>query len=90
MLQPWNKSDNDSTTYSFNMLDVNLLAAQLKNAFDAESDKDVDPAEARERQAHAIAVAIHSYISAGEVQTTVTGSSATGGPITGTGIGGII
>jgi hypothetical protein len=71
------------------MLNKNELADKLQEAFDAESDKQVEPAEARRRQAVAIANAIHSYIIAGEVQTTVTGTSATGGPVTGTGAGGI-
>jgi hypothetical protein len=65
------------------------LAADIKAALDAESDKDVDPAEARERQSTALANAIDKYIKAGTVQTTLTGTSATGGPITGTGTGGI-
>jgi len=70
-------------------LDKNELAQNLQAAFDAESDVQVDPAAARQRQAQKIADAIHAYITAGVVQTTVTGSSATGGPVTGTGTGGI-
>jgi len=70
-------------------LNKNLLAQAIREAFDAESDVQVDPAEARQRQAEKIANAIDSFIRSGTVQTTVTGTSATGGPVTGTGTGGI-
>lgn len=52
-------------------------------AFDAESDVDVTPAEARERIAQKLADAVEQFV-VGR-QTTVTGTSATGGAVTGTG-----
>lgn len=70
-------------------LNKTLLAEEIEAAFNAESDKDVNPAEARKRQSVAIANAFDKYLKAGTVQVTVTGSSATGGPVTGTGQGGI-
>lgn len=70
-------------------LNKTLLAQAIREAFDAESDVQVTPAEARQRQAEKIADAIDSFIRSGTVQTTVTGTSATGGPVTGTGTGGI-
>lgn len=60
------------------------LANLIKDAFDADSDTQVNPAEARQRQAEKIANAIKQYV-VGR-QTVVTGSSATGGPVTGTGV----
>jgi hypothetical protein len=57
-----------------------LIKENLKNAikaaYDAESNKEVTPAEARERTAQAIADAVDSYIKAGVV--TVDPSSHTG------------
>lgn len=60
------------------------LAQLIKKSFDDDSDKQVSPQEARERQANKIADAIEKFVVGRE--TTVTGSSATGGPVTGTGI----
>lgn len=52
------------------------LKNDIKAAFDAESDVEVNPAEARERIAQKIADAVDSYIKAGNV--TVDPSSHTG------------
>lgn len=60
------------------------LADLIKQAFDNESDVKVTPSEARQRQAEKIAGAIAQFV-IGRT-TTVTGTSATGGPITGKGI----
>lgn len=64
-----------------------LLKEKIKQAFDFESDKDVDPAEARDRQAEKIANAIFDFVKGGDVATILSGTSATGGIITGTGTG---
>lgn len=66
------------------------LKAAIKAAFDSQSDIDVDPATARDQQAEAIADAIHNYVTEGDVQTTVTGTSVSGGPVTGTGTGKLV
>lgn len=63
------------------------LTQAIKDAFDFESEKDVNPAEARERQAQKIADAIDVFVKSGDVTTMVTGTSATGGAVTGTGAG---
>lgn len=60
------------------------LAALFEKAFDDESDVVVSPEQARKRQANKMADAIFSFVIGRE--TTVTGTSATGGPVTGTGI----
>jgi len=60
------------------------LAQQLKEAFDADSDSAVNPAEARQRQADKIAAAIFMAMIGRE--TIVTGTSVTGGAVTGTGV----
>lgn len=53
-------------------LDKGTLKNKIKQAFDAESDNsEVTPAEARERQADAIANAIEDYIKAAEVKVNV-------------------
>lgn len=59
------------------------LATLIKEAFDFDSDKEVNPAEARQRQADKIADAVSQFV-IGRT-TTVTGTSATGGAVTGTG-----
>ncbi|MGY0034455.1 hypothetical protein [Pedobacter sp. NJ-S-72] len=68
-------------------LNKEILKSAIKDAFDFDSDKDVNPAEARERQAQKIADAIDLFVRSGEVKTNVTGTSATGGAVVGTGIG---
>lgn len=60
------------------------LATTIKNALDRHSDKEVDPAQARKEMADDLADAFAAYVVGRTV--TVTGSSATGGPVTGTGI----
>lgn len=61
------------------------LAAKIKAAFDFDSDKvGVSPAEARQRQANEIAEAVAQFVIGRETQ--VTGTSATGGAVTGTGV----
>lgn len=61
------------------------LAAKIKAAFDFDSDKaGVKPEEARQRQANEIAEAVAQFV-IGRT-TTVTGTSATGGAVTGTGV----
>ena len=48
---------------------------------------ETDQAQAIDEFADRLATAIDNYIKTATVNTTVTGSSATGGPVTGTGIG---
>lgn len=60
------------------------LALLLKEAFDSQSDVVVDPAIARQELADKIADAIEKYVVLRE--TVVTGTSTSGGPVTGTGI----
>jgi len=60
------------------------LAEEIEAAFNNDSDKVVNPAEARNRQAKAIAAAIFKSM-IGRT-TIVTGTSATGGAVTGEGI----
>lgn len=59
------------------------LADQIEAAFDAEADQVVNPEQARKRVAQKIAAAVAQF-TVGRT-TTVTGTSATGGAITGTG-----
>jgi hypothetical protein len=54
------------------------LAAEIKAAFDDESDIDVNPADARERQANKIAAAIIRQFIAADVNSVVSGAAATG------------
>lgn len=68
-------------------LDKPQLVNDILSLFNDESDKDVDPTEARQRQAHRFANAIDAFVKSGDVNTTLTGTSATGGAITGTGKG---
>lgn len=66
------------------MINQVQLKQLIKQALDAESDVNVNPAEARERMADRLAQAIALFVIGR--QTIVTGTSATGGPITGVGI----
>lgn len=66
------------------MISQQQLKALIKQALDAESNVEVDPAEARERMAERLAEAVALFVIGR--QTVVTGTSATGGPITGVGI----
>jgi hypothetical protein len=60
------------------MLNKTTLAQAIQKAFDEESDKNVNPAEARRRTAQKIADAIDTYIKQGTVNVTVatTGTAA--------------
>ena len=60
------------------------LANLIKEALDFDSDKVVNPAEARQRQADKIADAVSQFVIGR--QTTVTGTTVTGIAVTGTGI----
>jgi hypothetical protein len=60
------------------------LAQLIEKAFNDDSDVPVDPAEARKRQSLKIADAVSLFVIGRE--TIVTGTSATGGAVTGTGI----
>lgn len=60
------------------------LKERIQQAFDMFSNVEVEPANAREQQAQKIADAIELYVVGRE--TIVTGTSASGGPVTGTGI----
>lgn len=60
------------------------LSVLLQKAFDSQSDVVVDPKTARKKLADDIADAIEKYVVMRE--TIVTGTSATGGAVTGTGI----
>ena len=68
-------------------LDKPKLIADILNLFNDESDVEVKPAEARQRQAQRLADAIEAYVKSGDVNTVLTGSSLTGGAVTGTGKG---
>lgn len=59
------------------------LAKKIQDAFDRHSDVQVNPTQARKEIAEDLAAAFASYV-VGR-QTTVTGSSATGGAVTGVG-----
>lgn len=60
------------------------LKILIKTAFDEASDVTIEPSVAREQIAQKLANAIEAYI-VGRA-TIVTGTSATGGPVTGTGV----
>lgn len=66
------------------MIDVQQLAALIEEAFDMYSDVNVDPATARQQQALKIAQAVNDFV-VGRT-TVVTGTSISGGAVTGTGI----
>ena len=57
------------------------LANQIEAAYDAESDTEVNPSDARRRVAEKIAEAVAQFVQGRE--TVVTGTSATGGAGTG-------
>lgn len=61
-----------------------VLELMIKDAFDEASDVTIEPSVAREQIAQKLANAIEAYI-VGRT-TIVTGTSATGGPVTGTGV----
>ncbi|MGB1307536.1 MAG: hypothetical protein ACPG6B_01400 [Oceanihabitans sp.] len=60
------------------------LANLLLDAYNEEADTEITPAEARQRIAIKQAAAIAQFVQGRA--TVVTGTSATGGPVTGTGI----
>lgn len=60
------------------------LTALFKAAFDSTSDVVVNPAQARQKLAKELADAIELYVVGRE--TVVTGTSVSGGPVTGSGI----
>lgn len=66
-------------------LDKPTLKNDILQLFNDESDVDVDPAEARQRQAQRLADAIEKFVKSGDVSITVTGTSATGGAVTASG-----
>jgi len=68
-------------------LEAAILAALDKQA--AKQGEGDDPAVSRKEMAADIAAAIYSFITSGTVTVTVTGTSATGGPVTGTGTGAV-
>ena len=59
-------------------LNKEALKTAIKNAFDGESDKQVNPVEARERIASKLADAIESFVKSGAVSTQVTGTCPAG------------
>ncbi|MDR2652192.1 MAG: hypothetical protein LBC68_07755 [Prevotellaceae bacterium] len=65
------------------MLDKISLTNAIKLALDAESDRNVNPAEARQRMAAAIATAIDIFVKSGMVTGTCT-TPAGAGTIQGT------
>ncbi|PKP26195.1 MAG: hypothetical protein CVU03_05010 [Bacteroidetes bacterium HGW-Bacteroidetes-2] len=66
------------------MIDQAQLALLIKQALDNVSQVEIDPAVARQQQANAIAAAVAQFVIGR--QTLVTGTSASGGPVTGTGV----
>lgn len=64
------------------MIDENELADLIQEAFDMFSQVQCDPAEARELQAKKIANAISQFVIGRTA--TVTGTSVSGGTVTGT------
>lgn len=66
-----------------------VLKTAIVKAFNDQRSKDNNPEGAIDNLADQLATAIDAYIKSGVVTTTVTGSSATGGPVTGSGTGNI-
>lgn len=60
------------------------LAEAIETAMDNVSDIEINPAQAREQYAKAIAQAVSDFVIGRK--TKVVGSSATGGPVKGTGV----
>lgn len=66
-------------------LESKILAALNKQSLkDGETDS---PEVSRKELAKEIAIAVDAYLKTATVNTTVTGTSATGGPVTGVGVG---
>lgn len=66
------------------MITEQQLAVLLEEAYDVESDSEVNPAEARQRIAQKQAAAVAQFVQGR--QTVVTGTSSDGATVTGTGI----
>lgn len=66
------------------MIDVAELARLIQEAFDMYSDVEVDPATARQQQALKIAQTVSQFVVGRK--TVVTGTSVSGGAVTGTGL----
>lgn len=66
------------------MIDETTLANLILQAFDAYSDVAVDPQTARQKQAEMIASAVAQFVIGR--QTVVTGTSVSGGAVTGSGV----
>ncbi len=62
------------------------LKTEIKNILNSLKTK-TDQAQAIDEFADRLATAIDNYIKTATVNTTVTGTSASGGPVTGTGTG---
>ena len=60
------------------MLDTVTLAQSIQKAFDNESDKGVNPAEARLRMAQALAGAIEVFVKTGSVTGSCENSAGVG------------
>lgn len=74
-------------TLVISTLSAAILAAMNKQA--AKTDPSDSPVVAQQEFADDLATAIDAYIKTGTVNTTVTGTSATGGPVAGTGSGAV-
>lgn len=64
-------------------IDTGTLEQRILSILDANSQKELDPAQARKRFAKELAGAISDFVITRK--TTVTGTSASGGAVTGTG-----
>ena len=70
-----------------------LLKTGIKNAFIKQANKQSvndDPMQSIEELSEDLTNVIYNFIKTGTVNTTVTGSSVTGGPVTAKGIGNIV
>jgi len=63
------------------------LTNAIFNAFKSQQSKQQNPDDALKDLADKLATAFDDYIKSGTVNTTVTGSSVSGGPVTGSGTG---
>jgi len=67
-------------------LNKNTLKTEIKGILNSLKDK-TDQAQAIDEFADKLATAVDNYLRTATVNTTVTGTSATGGAVTGTGVG---
>lgn len=65
-------------------IDVNTLEQRILNILEDNSQNELDPAQARRQFAKKLAEAIEAYVITRK--TKVTGTSVSGGAVTGTGI----